>query len=223
MTDPYIYSNGVLRNKFDIDDYEKLNQAEADIGFAKLMDIDSIEITYFDEDLIKRVHKHIFEDIFDWAGEYRTVPLIKYEAVLPRYTVPYSEPKNISKDLKKRLNDLNKIAWQDKSVEEISYLFSRKLALLWKVHPFRDGNTRTILSFAFIYAKEHGFQFDIQEFINELNRTYRENGKIAKINIRDMFVLASLPDEYYPEIKPLARVFEKAISKCQTKEEPKKK
>ena len=139
MKDPYTYENGVLKNKLNIRSYEKLNQAEADIGFAKLINIDAVNVEYFDENLIKEIHKHIFADIFDWAGEYRTVPLIKYEAVLPRYTIPYSEPKNISKDLKKRLNDLNKIAWQDKSVEEISYLFSRFILQIHGPHLYSGG------------------------------------------------------------------------------------
>ena len=81
MKDPYTYDNGVLKNKLGITSYEKLNQAEADIGFAKLINVDSVNVEYFDESLIKYIHKHIFEDIFDWAGEYRTVPLIKEELV----------------------------------------------------------------------------------------------------------------------------------------------
>lgn len=219
MTDPYVYENGVLKNKFNIRNHQKLRQAEADVGFAKLINIDSVNVDFFDESIIKRIHKHIFEDIFDWAGEFRTVPLEKEEVVLPGYTIPYSDYKKIRTDLNKRLTYLNQISWQNMSLKEISDTFAREIALLWRVHPFRDGNTRTILSFAFLYAKEHGFPFDIRTFTNELNRQYTKDGKIIKYSIRDKFVLACLDEEHYPEIEHLARVFYLAINNYKTQEQ----
>ena len=211
MKDPYTYENGVLKNKLNIRSYEKLNQAEADIGFAKLINIDAVNVEYFDENLIKEIHKHIFEDIFDWAGEYRTVPLIKEELVLPRYSIPYSEPNKIAKDLKDKIRHLNSYAWQNMPIERLSIIFARELALLWRVHPFRDGNTRTFLSFAYLYAKEHGFPFDIETFTRELNRKYSD-GRVSKYSVRDKFVLACLDEEDYPEVEHLAKVFENAIN-----------
>ena len=81
MNDPYVYDNGVLKNKLGIYDYDELNRAEADIGFIKLLDIDSLKITNFNEESLKMIHEHIFEDIFDWAGKYRVMPLFKEELV----------------------------------------------------------------------------------------------------------------------------------------------
>lgn len=211
MKDPYTYDNGVLKNKLGITSYEKLNKAEADIGFAKLINIDSINVKYFDESLIKEIHKHIFEDIFDWAGEYRTVSLFKEELVLPAYSIPYSPSSEISKNLKDKLLHLNSYAWQNIPVERIAIIFARELALLWRVHPFRDGNTRTFLSFAYLYAKEHGFPFDIESFTRELNRKYSD-GKVSKYSVRDKFVLACLDESDYPEEEHLAKIFEKAIN-----------
>jgi cell filamentation protein len=212
MNDPYVYENGVLKNKLNIQDYNQLNKAEADIGFIKLINIDSIRIDYFDEETLKRLHRHIFEDIFEWAGKYRVMPLYKEELVLPGCSITYSEYREISKDLKVCLNDLNSIAWQNLETSEISMLFARKLALLWRVHPFRDGNTRTILSFAYLYAKEHGFPFDMETFTEELSRKETEDGKTI-YSVRDKFVLACLDEKDYPEVGPLANVFERAIEK----------
>ena len=61
MKDPYVDENGVLKNKLGITDNEELKQAEADIGFLKLINIDSIDIDVFDSELIKRIHYHIFK------------------------------------------------------------------------------------------------------------------------------------------------------------------
>ena len=137
--------------------------------------------------------------------------LFKEELVLPAYSIPYSPSSEISKDLKDKLLHLNSYAWQNIPVERIAIIFARELALLWRVHPFRDGNTRTFLSFAYLYAKEHGFPFDIESFTRELNRKYSD-GKVSKYSVRDKFVLACLDESDYPEVEHLAKIFEKAIN-----------
>ena len=40
MKDPYTYEDGTLRNKLNIRDHQELRQAEADIGFLKLINIE---------------------------------------------------------------------------------------------------------------------------------------------------------------------------------------
>lgn len=219
MRDPYTNSRGVLINKLEIEDYDILKQAEADIGFIKLVNIDSIPIDYFDEDLLKRIHSHIFEDIFDWAGRFRTVPIYKEEIVLPKYSIPYTEPKEIEKDLKKKLDDLNSVNWEGMDKKELSLLFARKIALIWKNHPFRDGNTRTTLSFACMFAKANGFPLDIETLLTELNREYYEDGRVKKYSIRDKFALACLDDKDYPEVEPLGAIFYKAMKDYQNSKE----
>ena len=212
MNDPYVDENGVLKNKFNIKNQEDLEKVEANIGFIKLMIVDSLKIEYFDEEALKKIHKHIFGDIYDWAGKYRVMPLYKEELVLPGCSIAYSEHENISTDLKNHLNSLNSIVWQNLDTSEIAMLFARKLALLWRVHPFRDGNTRTILSFAYLYAKEHGFPFDMETFTEELSRKEDETGKVTQHSVRDKFVLACLDEKDYPEVQYLANVFERAIA-----------
>ncbi len=215
MRDPYVNASGVLKNRLQIDDYQKLRRAEADIGFVKLINIDAISCDTFDEELIQKIHKHIFEDIYDWAGKYRTVPLVKSELVLPGYSIPYSTPKDVPKDLKERLKEINAISWEDLPKEEIPMLFARKMALLWKVHPFRDGNTRTILSFAYLFAKAHKFPLDMKLFMDNLSRKYREDGDVYRYSVRDKFVLASLDEKDYPEVEALASLVEQAMETYQ--------
>ena len=217
MNDPYLNKNGVLINKLRINDKKELQQAEADIGFLKLINIDQVNIRFFDVEILKQIHHHIFSDIFEWAGQFRTVPLYKEELVIPGISIPYSEPKNIERDLRAKLNELNSISWQNLTTEEIAYKFAREIALIWRVHPFRDGNTRTTLSFAYLYAKEHNFPFDIKTFTDGLCRKYDSNDKITSYSIRDFFVLACLDEKDYPEVEYLARVFEKAIKNYKEK------
>lgn len=211
MKDPYINENSVLKNKLNITEYDELNEVEAVIGKSKLLSLSNIKVTYFNEELIRDIHNYIFSDIFEWAGSYRKVPIFKEELVLPRYSVPYSEPKNISKDLKRTINDVNEIDWSKLHGEELTDLFARKMAIVWKVHPFRDGNTRTIVSFSYLYAQAHGFNMDMNTFLDNLARIYNEES-VKRYSIRDKFVLASLDDRDYPEVKPLSKVYQKAIN-----------
>lgn len=108
MKDPYILENGTLKNLLGITDYEELKRAETDIAYVKLMNAHEEVINKCDEKLLKKVHKHIFEDIFEWAGEYRTIPMEKMEVVLPGASLEYTMPNEIPKKLKEHMEERNK-------------------------------------------------------------------------------------------------------------------
>ena len=211
MTDPYTNKDGVLINKLGVVDYDELNKVERSICSIKLRSLDNIKVKYFNEELIQEIHSYIFKDIFDWAGDYRITPLYKEELILPRYSVPYSEPHMISHDLNAKLGDINSTRWNSLDDKELLDVFSRKMALVWKVHPFRDGNTRTIISFSYLFAKEYGFPMDINTLLNNLSRVYKDD-RIIRCSLRDRFVLASLDNKDNPEIDGLVKVYKKAIN-----------
>ncbi len=211
MKDPYIQPNGTLKNKLGIKEYEELNSAEKDIGFVKLIDIGESFKQKYNKEYLKSIHKHIFEDIFDWAGEFRTVPLEKIEIVIPGLSLQYSAPKDIDKDLDKAFEDLNNMAWTGKNLDQIVPEFTNKLARIWRIHPFRDGNTRTTLAFAENYAREHGFPMEMEVLLDNLSRIKNEYGKVTRYSVRDKFVLAALDDKDYPEPEHLERLIKQSI------------
>ena len=211
MKDPYIQENGTLKNKLGITKYKDLNDAEKDIGFAKLIDIGESFKQKYDVEYIKSIHRHIFEDIFDWAGEFRTVPVYKTEIVIPGLSLEYSAPKNIEKDLNSILEELNSINWSGKNIDEITAQFTEQLARIWRVHPFRDGNTRTTLAFAENYSREHGFSMDIGILLEQLTRLVTPNGDVKRYSIRDKFVLAALDKKDYPEPEHLQILIKQSI------------
>lgn len=162
MKDPYVYEDtGTLKNKLGIKDYEELRKAESDISFVKLLTVDrDVDCSKFDLDYVKNIHKYILDDIYDWAGEFRTVPMVKPEDILGGDTVRYSYPKEIEPKAEECLNELNRINWNVKALDDKAMDFTKLIAELWQVHPFRDGNTRTIVTYAFRFAEEHGFRMD---------------------------------------------------------------
>lgn len=220
MEDPYILENGTLRNKLGITDYQKLKEAECDIGFVKLMTVDSIDTDCNPSTLVKRVHQHIFGDIFDWAGEYRTVPIYKEEVVIPGISLEYGAPREIKRRMDANLASMYADKWNSNDLDEFSKKLTGYLAKIWRIHPFRDGNTRTTLAFASIFAKQHGFNLDMGRILENLSRRKDDKtGKITRYSIRDKFVLAALDEKDYPEPEALQALMRFALSKAKEEKE----
>lgn len=211
MKDPYIFENGTLKNKLGITDYNELNAAEKDIGFIKLINVDKEFAPTFDSALLQNIHKHIFKDIFDWAGEFRTVPIYKEEIVIPGLSLAYCKPEQIPQEVEKCLEEFNQTEWNHLDLDKKANQFSELLAKLWRVHPFRDGNTRTTMAFAYLFGKEHNFPLNLHMMLDSLSRKQDANGKITQYSIRDKFVLAALDKKDYPEPEHLTAVFKKSI------------
>ena len=78
-------------------------------------------------------------------------------------SVRYAAPGEISK----RINDINKeISKLKFSYDKETLLFKivRITASLWHIHPFREGNTRTVVAFSVLLAAKFGIQMDYAIF-----------------------------------------------------------
>jgi cell filamentation protein len=199
MRDPYLYKDvPVLRNRFDIKDEKKLKQVEADITAVTLMAVDNaVKSLPFDFSRLCAIHKHVFEDVYDWAGNVRTIPIVKGEPILSSDTVRYSQPDDIKRDAQKTLTELNSVNWPKLSTHKTAEKFAKLTAALWQSHPFREGNTRTTIAFATQFAEAHGFRMD-KSLLKE-NAAY----------VRNTLVKAS--DGPYSEYKYLTEIFANSI------------
>ena len=212
MDSIYELPNGTLRNKLCITDPDELEQAETDISFTNLMYLQKDLAKECDAELLRKINQYLFGDIYEWAGEYRKFPVSKEEDVLNGDSVRYTLPENIEDELYIVTDDMNNYDWENKNIDEISEKFAYYLAQIWKIHPFREGNTRTVLGFGEIFAKEHGFEMDLSKMINDLERIEDpETGEIIRYGLRDKFVLASLDKEDGPEPEHLEKIVRKSI------------
>ena len=179
MRDPYLYKDvPVLRNKLHIREQDLLDDAEADYVVFQLKDLalNPLEGDYHTPHLLK-MHAYIFQDIFEWAGEVRTISIYKEEDVLGRLSVEYSDPFDIVNDLHHVLSDMRKKEWKDMDRLQLAKEFCDSLARLWKIHPFREGNTRTTITFCCQYADEMGFPINRKLF--EENSRYVRTALVA--------------------------------------------
>lgn len=199
MVDPYLYENSdVLKNKFGIKDGTALSDAEADITSAKMMTVDEIKGD-FDYTHYKKLHKHIFGDVYDWAGEEREIPISKSEKALGGMSVQYAYPNEIGKNAKKAIKKLHDTDWNSLSLDERAEKYAENIAELWQAHPFREGNTRTTMTFACQFADAHDFPMDRQLFADNSGFT------------RNALVMASIGQ--YSEPEHLTRIFKDSMKR----------
>ena len=100
--DPYVYPNSqILINKLNIQDEQELINIEAQLLIAGILDIHTIMDTldFNDYMCLKTIHHFLFEDLYSWAGEFRTVNIYKSERVLNGLSVTYSDYSRIDTDL----------------------------------------------------------------------------------------------------------------------------
>ena len=199
MRDPYLYDDvPVLKNLLGIKDAGLLERAEADITAFYFSDVDgATQSMAFDLPRLLAIHKYIFGDVYEWAGMIRTISMVKGERVLGGDSVRYSQPDDIERDCAEVLKKLNGTKWSTLGVHETAETFTRLIAALWQAHPFREGNTRTVITFATQFAEVHGFRMD------------KTLLKDSAAYVRDALVKAS--DGQYSEYEYLVKIFEDAI------------
>ena len=179
MRDPYLYENTeVFKNKLDIRTQDGLNDAEADYVVYRLKELamNPLPGEYNTEHLL-RMHHYIFQDLYEWAGEPRIIAIYKEEDVLGGMSVEYSDPFDIVKDIHNILSDMRGKPWKDMDRKRATVEFCDSLARLWKVHPFREGNTRTTITFCCQYADAIGLKINRELF--EKNSRYVRMALVA--------------------------------------------
>lgn len=179
MRDPYLYDDvSVLRNKLGIKSQALLDEAEADYVVYRLKDlaINPLPGDYHTDHFLK-FHYTIFQDIFEWAGTPRTISIYKEEDVLGGQSVEYSDPFDIVTDIHHVLNRMREKDWKAFNHKQLSEEFCDSLAALWKIHPFREGNTRTTITFCCQYIDELGLRINRKLF--EDNAGYVRTALVA--------------------------------------------
>ena len=179
MRDIYLYPHtDVLKNKLNITDARLLEEAEANYVSMRLRELVKEPLPgEFDYTHFMNMHEYIFQDIYEWAGQPRKLNIFKEEPVLGGLSVEYADVFDIVRDVVEVLQRLNSRAWRDYDFDTLVKLFSCDVAALWKIHPFREGNTRTVITFCCQYANEHGFPINRQIF--EDNSEYVRTALVA--------------------------------------------
>jgi cell filamentation protein len=150
IEDPYCYPNSsVLRNRGGFTTADSLAHFEAIATAARF--VQRIPRGPFDVRHYSAVHKHIFQDVYDWAGAFRTVRISKGGNL-------FCFPEHIASQMQLLFRGTPSLLEPGRAdfVERAASFLSDLNAL----HPFREGNGRTQLTFLGALSAKAGRRFD---------------------------------------------------------------
>ena len=152
----YCYpDSNVLINKLNIRDNKILKTAEEEITLIKQMELLKNPIKgNFTKAHLMNIHKFIFEDIYPFAGKIRREQISKADTL-------FYPPNLIDRELDKvfaKIKEKNMLKETDreKVFDNLAYV----MAELNIIHPFREGNGRSIREFIRIMAKRMGYDIN---------------------------------------------------------------
>ena len=124
---------------------------------VQLLEEDNFELSV---DYIKYIHKYLFKDIYEFAGEFRKVDFSKNEKILNNDSVAYGDCKLLEQSLKYDISkELNK-DYQKMNIVDVIDNITGFSSSIWQIHPFREGNTRTTAVFIEKYLISLGYNIN---------------------------------------------------------------
>jgi len=157
-TDP---NTGLLRNLQDIADPDVLLFVETGAVTKRLQEFYENPVKIKGIDSLFEIHKHLFQDIYAWAGKKRTVEISKDgKQFFPtiHFVNAFRYIDTLIADYKKtKKTDINKIAKKLAEIlDNVNYL-----------HPFREGNGRAQREFLRLLALEKGITLNLNPADNK--------------------------------------------------------
>ncbi len=157
-TDP---NTGLLRNLLDINDPDVLLFVESGAVTKRLQELNENPIKIKGIDSLFEIHRHLFQDIYVWAGKKRKVEISKDG----KQFFPISHFDNAFRYIDQLISEYQKIPNNSKS------LIAEKLAEILDninyLHPFREGNGRAQREFLRTLALEKGIQLNLNPADNK--------------------------------------------------------
>ena len=153
--DPYCYpGTTILKNRPGLRDQVALDEFEALITTQRADE--PLVLGRLDVDAYRAVHRHLFQDIFDWAGEFRTIRIAKQGST-------FCYPEHIGREMQRLFgalaadDELRRLPSGDFAGTAAHFL-----AELNAIHPFCEGNGRTQNVFLAALAERAGHPLDFR-------------------------------------------------------------
>ena len=137
------------------------NKLECDfvsMRIVELLDQGNFELSV---DYLKYIHKYLFQDVYEFAGEFRKIDFSKHEIILNNDSVAYGDCKTLNESLEYDISLEKEKDYKDMNIVEVINNITDFTSSIWQVHPFREGNTRTIVVFIYKYLNSLGFNQNI--------------------------------------------------------------
>jgi len=158
--DPYAYpGTTVLRNKLHIRDAVRLQEFEVEMSSQRANEAlpnGRLSATHY-----CAVHRHLFQDVYTWAGRYRNIRTAKGGNW-------FCYPENIERQMTVLFTGLKDKSYL-RSIARPEFVteMAEFLSVLNVIHPFREGNGRSQLSFIHLIAEQAGHPIDLTRIQRE--------------------------------------------------------
>ena len=152
----YCYpDSNVLKNKLNIRDNKLLKTAEEEITLIKQMELLKNPIKgNFSKAHLMNIHKFIFEDIYSFAGKIRKEQISKADTLFYPLNLIDRELDKVFAKIKEK--NMLKETDREKVFDNLAYVMTE----LNIIHPFREGNGRSIREFIRLMAKRMGYDLN---------------------------------------------------------------
>ncbi len=165
------------------------NELECDfvsMRIVELLNQDNFELSV---NYLKYVHKYLFQDVYEFAGEFRKIDFSKHEKILNNDSVAYGDSKTLTESLEYDISLEEEKNYNDMSIVEVIKNITDFSSNIWQVHPFREGNTRTTAVFIEKYLISLGYKVDNSLFKDKSvyfrNALVRSNYFNNKLNLKE--------------------------------------
>lgn len=126
----------------DLSDKNVSREQECDLVSTRIVELLNDNNFSFRPITLQSIHEYLFKGIYDFAGKYRTYNITKDESILKNDTVIYADYNEIERTFEyeeEMKYDYSKLTLREQ-IEHIATFTSS----IWQVHPFGEGNTRTV-------------------------------------------------------------------------------
>lgn len=152
-----------LREYYTTKEKQKdINHNELECDFVSMRIVELLEQDNFElsVDYLKYIHKYLFQDVYEFAGEFRKIDFSKYEKILNNDSVAYGDCKTLTESLEYDISLEKEKNYKDITIVEVIKNITDFTSNIWQVHPFREGNTRTTAIFIEKYLISLGYNVD---------------------------------------------------------------
>ncbi len=190
MSDPYFYKGTTtLKNQFDLKDGESLNAVERLMTAVRSMELKMNPAIIQREQTnllqLQAIHKYLFQDVYHWAGELRTIQISKGNTL-------FAHPEYIKGYMGQVFKTLNQDDLKNLSLTDFTHKATYYMAEVNAVHPFREGNGRSTRKLIDQMANTAGYTIDWQQISqHEMIEASKESMQADPVKLRQFFTRAT--------------------------------
>ena len=136
------------------------NELECDLVSTRIVELlqeDNFELSI---NYLKYVHKYLFQDVYEFAGEFRKIDFSKHERILNNDSVAYGDHKLLEQSLDYDITLEKNKNYKEMNIVDVINNITDFSSRIWQIHPFREGNTRTTALFIEKYLVSLGYNVD---------------------------------------------------------------